>query len=278
MKNSLTPLQRLLPVAVLLLGLLGLASSPSQLQAADLKVGIQTWTLREMNFDQAVEFAGKHGIKHLQMIGKHIDPMGSVEETRRKKAILDEKGLVCYTFGVAGTSLKHEENRKLFEFAKLMGIKLIIVEPNDFKIFDSLEMLVKEFDIKVAIHNHGIKSLYGNPAVVKNIIRHRDPRIGVCMDAGWITSAGFDAAKVFKEYEGRVFDVHLKDKRVEKTKGDDVSFDTHIGAGQGNLKGLYTELVKSKWDGVMAIETDSQDFARQPAEFVSKAIQFVKEN
>ena len=53
-----------------------------------------------------------------------------VEETKRKKAILDEKGLVCYTFGVAGTSPEKEKNRKLFEFAKLVGCKVIVVEPN----------------------------------------------------------------------------------------------------------------------------------------------------
>ena len=94
-------------------------------------------------------------------------------------------------------------------------MKLIIVEPNDFKIFDNLEQLAKEFDIRVAIHNHGIRSMYGNPAVVKNVIKHRDPRIGICLDVGWITAAGFDAAKVYKEYEGRVYDIHLKDKKVE---------------------------------------------------------------
>ncbi len=276
MKNIPTNLAKLAPLPLLLLALLGAA--PANPKAADLTVGIQTWTLRELNFDQTVEFALKHNVKHLQMIAKHIDPMGPIEETRRKKGILDQKGLICYTFGVAGTSLNHEENRKLFEFAKFMGIKLIIVEPADFKIFDSLEILAKEYDIKVGIHNHGIKSMYGNPLVVRSILKHRDPRIGVCLDAGWVTAAGFDAAKVFKEYEGRVFDIHLKDKLIKKTEGDDVSFDTQIGEGKTNLKGLFAELQKSHWNGVMAIETDSQDFARKPADFVTTAVRFVKEN
>src|SRR4051794_33698551 len=85
------------------------------------KVGIQTWTLREMNFDQVVEFALKHKVKYLEMIDKHINPKGPAEETKRKKEILDKNGLVCYTFGVAATSKSKEDNRKLFEFAKLMG-------------------------------------------------------------------------------------------------------------------------------------------------------------
>ena len=248
--------------------------------AADLtsQLGIQTWTLRNLKFDQVVEFAKKHGIKNLQMIGNHMDPKAPAEETLRKKAILDAAGLKVYTFGVAGTSLDKEDNRKLFEFAKLLGIRVIVVEPNDFKILDNLEELVKEYDIRIAIHNHGIRSLYGNPAVVRALLKHRDPRMGVCMDAGWITSTGMDPTDIFKKYEGRVFDIHLKDKRVEKTQGEDVSFDTHIGKGQGRIEVLLAELKATQWSGVLAIETDSNDFAKNPDDFVAGAKTFVEQN
>ncbi len=241
-------------------------------------VGLQTWSLREMNFDQAVEFAVKHGFTHLQMFSKHIDPMGTTEETLRKKAILDAKGLKLYTIGVTGTSMDQAANRKIFEFAKLMGIKLIVVEPRDFRIIDLLEQLVKEYDIKIAIHNHGIKSLYGNPLVVKTLIAHRDPRVGVCLDVGWITAAGFDAAKVFKDYEGRVFDIHLKDKKIERTQGDDVYLDVMVGQGQANYAGLFQELKAANWQGIMAIETDNGTFAKEPTEFVLAARDFVKKS
>ncbi len=246
--------------------------------AADLpsQLGIQTWTLRNMKFEQVVDFAKAQGIKNLQVIGNHMDPKAPVEETKRKKAVLDAAGLKPYTFGVAGTSLDKEENRKLFEFAKLLGMKLIIVEPNDFKILDNLEELAREYDIRVAIHNHGIRSLYGNPAVVRALLKHRDPRMGVCMDAGWIASTGMDPTKVFKEYDGRVFDIHLKDKRIEKTEGDDVSFDTHIGEGRAKIQNLLAELKSANWQGVLAIETDSNDFAKDPTEFVKRAKAFVE--
>lgn len=259
----------------LLLAALLAAALP--LAAADLnaQLGLQTWTLRNLNFDQMVEFAQRHGITNLQVIGNHLDPNAPREETLRKKAALEAAGLRAYTFGVAGTSLDKEANRRLFEFAKLMGMSLIIVEPNDFKILDNLEELAREYDIRVAIHNHGIRSLYGNPAVVRALLRHRDPRMGVCMDAGWITSTGMDPTDIFKRYEGRVFDIHLKDKRVEMAVGEDVAFDTHIGEGMGNLDKLLAELKRVNWPGILAIETDSPDFARQPDEFVAKAKQFV---
>lgn len=247
--------------------------------AAEYKptVGIQTWTLRNMSFDQVVEFAKKHQVKQLQMIGSHLNPMASKDETLKKKAVLDAAGLTVYTFGVAGTSLDKEQNRKLFEFAKLMGIKVIIVEPGDYKILDNLEELVKEYDIKIALHNHGVFSPYGNPAVVKNLIKYRDKRIGVCLDAGWVASTRLDVAKVFRDYEGRVYDIHLKDKKVNNTEKGDVATDTEIGKGDVNFKGLFAELKKVNWPGVMSIETDSGTFAGAPDPFVAGAIKFVDE-
>lgn len=246
--------------------------------SADVQLGLQTWTLRNMNFDQVVAFAVKHQIKNLQLIPNHIDPNAPIDELKRKKAVLEEKGLVAYTFGVAGTSMDKEKNRKLFEFAKVMGMKLIIVEPRNLQEWDNLEELVKEYDIKLAIHNHGKGSVYGDPATVKKILQARDARIGVCMDVGWVTGAGFDAAKVFEDYgSARVFDFHLKDKKIEKSAdGKEVLLDVEVGTGAANYKGLFTAIHKAGWKGVMSIETDNGTFAKDPNEFVEKAARFFK--
>ncbi len=248
-----------------------------QIPKSGPQLGIQTWTLRTLNFNQALEFAATHGISNLTL-SVHFDPQAPREELLRKKAALAARGLHAYTFGVANTSLNRDQNRRLFESAKLMEMKLIVVEPPDFKIFDQLEELVREFDIHVAVHNHGIRSLYGNPAVLKNLLQHRDPRLGVCLDTGWVTAAGFDVAKVFKDYDGRVFDVHLKDKTVTAALGEDVATDTFIGTGNANLKGLFAEMKRSNWKGVLSLETDSPIYAQNPAEFVSKAKTFFHEN
>lgn len=269
-------LQNLLRLASLLMVLLVTQAPVSFAAEGDLKLGVQTWTLRNLNFDQVVEFCIKHKIKYLEVIGNHMDPKAPLEETARKKAILDKNGLVAYSFGVAGTSSNKAEDRKLFEFAKYMGIKVIIIEPGDYKALDHIEELVKEYDIKVAIHNHGIKSNYGNPAVVRNLLQHRDQRIGVCLDTGWITSARFDAAAVYKEYKGRVYDIHLKDKKVHATENGDVATDTFIGEGSANLKGLFKVLKESGYSGVLAIETDND--LKDPTEHMTKAIKFVAEN
>jgi L-ribulose-5-phosphate 3-epimerase len=242
-------------------------------------LGLQTWTCRNMNFDQVVEFAAKHGITHLELIKAHLDPAGTKEETLRKKAILEAKGLTAYSFGVNATSMDKEKNRQLFEFAKLMGMKVIIVEPKNLAEWDNLEELVKEYDIKLAIHNHGTGTMYGDPATVKKVLAARDSRIGVCLDIGWVTAAGFDAAAVFRDYGDRVYDMHFKDKVTENdAKGKATPVDTEIGKGKANYAGLFAEMKKAKWSGVMAIETDSKAFAEDPNRLVAEAKKFFAAN
>jgi L-ribulose-5-phosphate 3-epimerase len=244
------------------------------------KLGIQTWTCRFMKFDEVVAFAVKHGITQLELIKDHMDPYAPKEETLRKKAILDAKGLTAYSFGVNATSMDKEKNRGLFEFAKLMGMKVIIVEPKNMAEWDNLEELVKEYDIKLAIHNHSTGTVYGDPATVKQVLAKRDRRIGVCLDIGHVTSAGFDAAAVFRDYGAdRVFDMHLKDKKVEKdAAGKNVVLDVEIGTGQANYSALFAEIKKSKWSGVMAIETDNKGFQEDPNKLVAGAKQFFQTN
>lgn len=248
----------------------------SSLTAHEIKLGMQTWTLRNLNFEQSVEFCAKHGIKYLQLIPNHIDLNGSKEAWQKKKDLIEKNGLVAYTFGVAPTSLDKEQNRKLFECAKFFGMKMIVVEPSDFKILDSLEELAREYDMKVVIHNHDLKSLYGNPNVVRNLIKNRDQRIGVCMDAGWIASGRMDPSKVFKDYGGRVYDIHLKDKDVTSSDGGDKWQDTFLGEGDAKLPELIKTLLDADWDGVMAIETDNN--LKDPTEHTVKALEFLKKH
>jgi sugar phosphate isomerase/epimerase len=241
-----------------------------------LKVGMQTWTLRNLNFEQMVEFCSKHKIKYVQLIPNHINPKAPKEELQKKKEAMEKAGLVPYTFGVAGTTLNKEENRQLFEFAKFMGMKLLIVEPNDYKILDNLEELAKEYDIKVCIHNHDIKSPYGNPLVVRNLIKHRDERIGVCMDAGWVATTRINVPKTYKDYNGRVYDIHLKDKKVNGGPEGDKWDDVFIGEGDAKIAELFKVLKETKYNGVVAIETDKN--LKDPTEHVTKALEFIEKN
>jgi sugar phosphate isomerase/epimerase len=144
--------------------------------------------------------------------------------------------------------------------------------------WDNLEQLVKEYDIRLAIHNHGRGTVYGDPATVKQVLAERDRRIGVCLDVGHVVGAGFDAAEVFRGYGDRVYDIHFKDKTVQTdAKGKATPVDTEIGRGNTNYPALFAEIRKSGWSGVMAIETDSKAFAEDPNRLVAEAKKYFRE-
>lgn len=252
------------------------APSDAAEESVGPKLGLQTWTLRNMTFEQVVEFAAANHIKYLQLTSQHLDPNADPDETRRKKAVLDKHGLVPYAFGVNGTTADKEANRKLFEFARLIGASLIVVEPA-LTDWDSLEALVKEYDLKLAIHNHGRGSIYADPEVVRQVLATRDRRIGVCLDVGWVTQGGFDAAQVFRDYGDRVYDIHFKDKKARIDGEKAAAVDTKIGRGDANYAGLFAEIKTARWSGVMAIETDSQEFAANPEPFVAAAAGFFRQ-
>jgi sugar phosphate isomerase/epimerase len=91
-----------------------------------------------------------------------------------------------------------------------------------------------------------------------------------------VASARFNPSQVFKEYQGRVFDIHLKDKKVSSTERGDSARDTFLGEGDAKLAELFKTLAQAKWPGVMAIETDND--LKDPTEHVEKAVQFFKAN
>src|SRR2546430_4894775 len=96
-------------------------------RADDLKLGVQTWTVRNLSFNQVVEFCAKHHIQYVQLIPNHLGLDDSKEEWQKKKDAMEKAGLIPYTFGVAQTSLDKEKNRRLFDCARFFGMKLIVV-------------------------------------------------------------------------------------------------------------------------------------------------------
>ena len=123
-------------------------------------------------------------------------------------------------FGLPGFWIEAEgkdaaQDRKVFEFCKAMGISIVVTEP-DVAGLDGIEALVKEFDIKMAIHNHPKRPLdraylFWDPNYVLGLVKDRDPRMGSCADVGHWVRSGLDPVECIKILKGRIFDSHMKD-------------------------------------------------------------------
>jgi sugar phosphate isomerase/epimerase len=195
------------------------------------------------------------------------------EQVAFVKAALKDAGVTLYGYGVVDLGTTEDSMRKVFGFARKMGIRVIVCEPADDD-FALLEKLVKEYNIKIAVHNHPAPSKYHLPETVFGHVDGRDRRIGACADSGhWMRGLN-DPREAFKLLAGRILDVHLKDRSEYGTaKGAD---DVPWGSGRGHIRDLLAELTLQDYDGYLTMEYENEKEAGDPMPAFRKSIEFVK--
>ena len=120
-------------------------------QFAAPKLGIQLYSLRGYSRDEALKHAKELGFESVEFYSGMLAlnaPDAEIAAVRKQVA---DMGMSISAHGVNRLTKDAAENRKVFEFAKKLGIPCITADP-DFDAFDNLDELVKEFDIRVAIH------------------------------------------------------------------------------------------------------------------------------
>ena len=128
------------------------------------KMGIQSYSLREFEFQKMIDIlCGDLGLKHVELYPGHFPMEGEESEFRMRMRHMRQSGAQPSAYGVVPFKKDHDANRKVFEFAKRLGLLSISADP-DPDSFESLDKLVEEFKIPVAIHNHGPEDkMYPSP-------------------------------------------------------------------------------------------------------------------
>jgi sugar phosphate isomerase/epimerase len=224
------------------------------------KLSVQAWTFDKFTFAEAVEKAASAGLRWIeaypgQKVGGTVGDAGmgpalSASDRAAVKRILADAGVRLVNFGV--TELKNDEAecRRLFDFAKDMGIETIVAEPPPDAIA-LVDRLCGEYGINVAIHNHPKPSPYWNPDKVLEVTRGRSSRIGACADIGHWLRSGINPMEAIKKLKGRIITFHFKDLNVA---GDPEAHDVVWGTGVANVRELLRELDRQKFQGVFSIE------------------------
>jgi inosose dehydratase len=238
--------------------------APQILQAAGLNLaddpwggfplGVQSYSLREFNTVEAVRHIQAMGLHYAEFYGKHLDTGSSDEQISQTLMLLKSADIKLSGHGVHPFTKDHEKNKKFFDFAKKAGVKVITANP-EYDAFDSLDKLVAEYDIKIAIHNHGPGQLYDKIESVAKAVKGRHKWIGACVDTGHFLRSGEDPVKAVRELGPRVFGAHIKDD-VELGRG---SKNVVIGKGKLDVVGLFKALREIKFpaDGSLALEYEA---------------------
>ncbi len=257
---------------VLLAGMVALSSSCSRGQQMPLKcrpttdvykgwrLGVQAYTFNRFTFYEAVDKAAELGLDWIeaypsQQLSRgradvkfvHTMPARIRQEVKHKLA---ESGVKLVNYGVVGLPNNEAECRKVFDFAKDMGVETIVSEPPA-EAFELIERLCKEYKIKVAIHNHPKPSRYWHPDKVLEACKGRSKWIGACADTGHWMRSGINPLEALKKLEGRIISLHLKDLNEF---GNPRAHDVIWGTGKGDVEAMLSELDRQNFEGVFSIE------------------------
>ena len=227
-----------------------LVAAPADAPVSPVRLGVASYSFRKFNRAQVIEFMKALKVPLINLKDMHL-PMTPPEETRRAAAEFRQAGLTITGAGVIAFNKDDDADmRAKFEYVKTAGIPLIIGMPSA-AVLPRLEKFVKEYNIKVAIHNHGPEDKnFPSPFDVLKAIKTLDPRIGLCIDCGHAVRAGADVPAAIKAAGPRLLDMHIKDLT---DFGSDNS-GCPVGDGKMPIPGIFKALIAIGFKGQVMLE------------------------
>ena len=262
------------------LALLGAAVCPALAAEPPFHVGCEAFTFHRFTVFEAIEKTVQAGGNLVEFFpGQRLSPQDKTgmshnlteAQLAALQAQLKKNGVAAVSYY---TDIPKDEAaaRKVFEFARKLGATSLSTESDE--AIDTIEKMVKEFDLRVGFHGHmkdPAKPAYKlwDPSYVRELVKDRDHRIGACADTGHWASSGLVPMEAFKVLEGRIINVHLKDRAVIGKPDHDVIY----GTGVSDIAGLLTELRRQNFEGNIFVEyehkfDDNVADVRQCLEFV----------
>jgi len=244
------------------------------------RLSMQAYTFNRFTFYEAVDKVKQLGLKYIEAYpgqrlskekpGVRFDHNMSSEIKKEVLQKLSEAGVKLVNYGVVDLPNNEEECRKVFNFARDMGIETIVSEPPE-EAFDLVEKLCEEYKINVAIHNHPRPSHYWNPDTVLKVCQGRGSRVGACADTGHWMRSGINPVVALKKLKGRIISLHFKDlNEFNSSKAHDVVW----GTGAGDAEAMLAELNNQNFKGVFSIEYEHNWLNSMPE--IKKCVEFFK--
>jgi len=238
-----------------------------------LRLGIASYSLRNLNFDDTIAVVKVMRILNVALFRLHCNWEGAqIEECRAVGAKLQAAGLALSGSGVVNLPDDEVKCRRAFENVKAAGMGTMVCKP-DLAALPLVAKLAREFDQKLAIHNHGPEDkVYPTPAVAFEAVKGLDSRVGLCIDVGHTERGGEDAVAAIRKYASRVYDVHLKDSVAVPGAMRDIPIE--VGAGRLDIRGMLRALLDIKYDGVVSFEYER--VAGNPVTGLAESIGYVR--
>jgi sugar phosphate isomerase/epimerase len=253
------------------------ASSPAAPSAAGrehgLRLGVASYSLRTMTLDETIAVLEIFRIKNTSLFRKHCDwESATVEECRAVGEKLRAAGLTLTGSGVVNLPNDEAKLRQAFDNVRAAQMETMVCKPT-IEALPLVEKFVKEYDQKIAIHNHGPEDkVFPTPKTAFDAVKSLDARIGLCIDVGHAARAGADPAESIRHYAARVYDLHLKDSKAVVGAMKDIPVE--VGAGRLDIRGVLTALKDINYPGAVAFEYEK--VAANPVTGLAESIGYVR--
>jgi sugar phosphate isomerase/epimerase len=224
------------------------AAVPAQ---QDVRLGVCTYSVRNFQRQMAISTLKALGVSLVSVKEFHLPYSSTPEEAAKAKSDFAKAGMTIASGGVITLDDKDPKGlRSYFEYARRCGMPMIITAPTH-PALSEVEKLAREFDIKVAIHNHGPEDKhFPTPQSVLEAVKGMDPRCGLCIDVGHSLRAGADVVQSIAEAGPRLLDMHMKDLRSATEKESQCD----VGQGVMPVVAIFKELKKMKYSGTVNLE------------------------
>jgi len=227
----------------------GLAGATSEGSGQDLKLGVCSYCVRDFQRGMAISLLRQLGVHYVSVKDVHLAYTASPEETAKAIKEFEQAGLKI----VSGGTIPLTEAgglRKYFDYARRCGMPLMVTAPSHATL-PEIERLVKEYDIRVAIHTHGPEdNQFPNPQTVLEAVKGMDPRMGVCMDVGHTMRTGVDVVETVALCGSRLLDMHFKDLASPRDKDSQCE----VGRGVMPTVAILKQLKKMRYQGSINLE------------------------
>ncbi len=231
------------------LGIAATTLGASETRARPFSLGLASYTFKEFSLADTISMAKRVGLEKIALKSVHLPlESGQVDITAACEKI-KSAGLDLYGCGVIYMTNEHEVE-EAFNYARTAKIRIIIGVPDP----DLLELVnrkVQEYDIKLAIHNHGPEDkLYPTPESAYERVESLDQRVGLCLDIGHAKRSGIDPAAAARRFAARLLEVHLKDVSAATKEGQTVE----VGRGVINIPEFARAIIQTHYQGTLAFE------------------------
>jgi inosose dehydratase len=247
-----------------------LVASDGRPPAERLKIGLASYSLRAFPLPKALELARAARVKYMTFKDVHIPRTDAPEQIRANRALIEAAGITIMGGGTIEMKNDQAQIRRDFEYAKHAGFPMIYASP-DPAALDFIEQMVKEFEIRLLIHNHGPEDKwYPAPRDAYRHIRTRDERMGLCVDVGHTIRTGTDPVEAILAHRDRVYDLHVKDLTDTKDKDSQVE----VGRGVLDIPALIRALLQIEYSGQVGLEYEINE--KDPLQGIIESLAYIR--